>query len=230
MNPNTLPTTPGAILGYRKNGAPIRLMAGGSGEGGDLPANDPAQGNPPADPPKNDPPADPPAGDKGTGDGTDWKAEARKWEQRAKDNHKAAAELDKLRKSSMTDQEKAVAEAEQRGRTAAALESGKRLASAELRAAAAAKGVDLSTIGELLDVGRFVDESGEVDTTAIGKAVDKLAKLTPAAPAKPAPPRGSGDFPGGTGAGAPITEEQLAQMSPDEIAAAMDAGKLKHLL
>ncbi|TDD90780.1 hypothetical protein [Actinomadura rubrisoli] len=28
-------TTPGAIIGYRKNGLPIRLIAGGNGEGGD---------------------------------------------------------------------------------------------------------------------------------------------------------------------------------------------------
>ena len=27
-----LPTTPGAIIGYRKNGAPIRLLADGAGE------------------------------------------------------------------------------------------------------------------------------------------------------------------------------------------------------
>lgn len=32
---NTLPTAPGAIIGYRKNGLPIRLLAGGSGDGGD---------------------------------------------------------------------------------------------------------------------------------------------------------------------------------------------------
>lgn len=32
---NTLLTAPGAIIGYRKNGSPIRLIAGGSGEGGD---------------------------------------------------------------------------------------------------------------------------------------------------------------------------------------------------
>ncbi|GAA2298336.1 hypothetical protein GCM10010402_66180 [Actinomadura luteofluorescens] len=32
---NTLPTAPGAIIGYRRNGRPIYLLAGGSGEGGD---------------------------------------------------------------------------------------------------------------------------------------------------------------------------------------------------
>jgi len=33
-DPITLPTTPGAIIGYRKSGAPIRLIAGGSGDSG----------------------------------------------------------------------------------------------------------------------------------------------------------------------------------------------------
>lgn len=38
MHKNDLPTTPGAIIGYRKNGTPIRLLAGGSegdGDGGE---------------------------------------------------------------------------------------------------------------------------------------------------------------------------------------------------
>lgn len=33
MHSISLPVTPGAIIGYRKNGTPIRLIAGGSGEG-----------------------------------------------------------------------------------------------------------------------------------------------------------------------------------------------------
>ncbi|TDD25047.1 hypothetical protein E1287_37585, partial [Actinomadura sp. KC06] len=184
----------------------------------------PAQGQSPADPPaepaKNDPPADPPKPD---GDTTDWKAQARKWEQRAKDNGKAAAELEKLKASQMTEQEKAVSAAEKQGRTAAALDYGKRLAAAELRAAAATKGVDLSVIGDLIDTSKFVDDAGDVDTDAIKKAVDKLAKTKGAG-------RGSGDFPGGTGAGQPITEEQFARMTPEEITEAHAAGKLNHLL
>lgn len=60
-----LPLTPGALLGYRKSGQPIHLIAGGSGEG-DQPAEpskpiaEPAtQPNTPA--PEPTPPADPPA-------------------------------------------------------------------------------------------------------------------------------------------------------------------------
>ena len=42
---------------------------------------------------------------------TDWKAEARKWETRAKENKAAAEELEQLKASQMTELEKAQAEA-----------------------------------------------------------------------------------------------------------------------
>lgn len=41
-----------------------------------------------------------------TDDGTDWKAEARKWELRAKENKNAADELATLKQSQLTDQQK----------------------------------------------------------------------------------------------------------------------------
>lgn len=214
-----LPTQPGAILYHGPRG-PVRLIAGASGEG-DPPAAPPAQDPPPADPPADPPKTDPPAGQ----DTTDWKAEARKWENRAKENSKAAAELEKARQASMSDQEKALAKAQAEGRTAAAVEFGEKLAASELKAAAAIKGVDLSEIGEYLNPKKFVGDDGAVDTDAITKAVGKLAKLTNAKP-----PRASGDFAGGTGAGAPITEEQLAKMTPEQIAKAHEEGKLQHLM
>lgn len=43
--------------------------------------------------------------------GTDWKAEARKWEQRAKENRDAAAELEKIKRDQMSELEKAQADA-----------------------------------------------------------------------------------------------------------------------
>ena len=43
---------------------------------------------------------------------TDWKAEARKWEQRAKENKKAAEELEAIKQERMTESEKLQARAE----------------------------------------------------------------------------------------------------------------------
>jgi hypothetical protein len=155
------------------------------------PVTDPT---PPADPPATDPtpqapPADPPTE-------TDWKAESRKWEKRAKENDKAAAELEKLKASQLSDQEKAVEAARLEGRTAAAADYGTKLAKAEFRAAVAAAGLDLGDASDLIDTSRFVGADGEVDTAAIGEAVKKLAKV-----AKPTTGRSGGDMSGGSGEG-----------------------------
>lgn len=88
------------VLGYRRNGAPIYAIAGGSGEGDDGSDTSSTDGG---DGSRNDDSAKPDDGDgsddkgskaTGSGDGksakddggTDWKAHAREWEKRAKDN------------------------------------------------------------------------------------------------------------------------------------------------
>ena len=120
------------------------------------------------------PEGDAPAQD--AADSTDWKAEARKWEQRAKENKAAAAELEKQRKATMTEADRAIAEAEQRGRTAAATDFGKRLARTQFDALAGRRNPDVSTdaVLEYVDLGRFVGEDGEPDSKAIQAAVERL--------------------------------------------------------
>lgn len=154
---------------------------------------------------------------------TDWKAMARKWEKLAKENSKAAEERDKLKQSAMTEQEKAVAEAKAAGLSEAAKTYGSKLAAAELKAAAANKGVDLSSISKYLKADMFVGEDGEVDDSAIKAAVADFAKSMPSAK------RNGADFNGGNGAGR-ITREQLASMTPAAIAKAQSEGKLNHLM
>ena len=88
----------------------------------------------------------------------------------------AEAELRKVREASMSEQEKAVAEAEARGRATAMADAGKRLALAEIRAEAAGR-VEQGTLDGFLDyadLSRFVDEQGEPDTKAIAAAVKRL--------------------------------------------------------
>lgn len=173
---------------------------------------------PPATPPAD--PAAPPAQE------TDWKAEARKHEKRAKENFAAVEELAKLKTSMQTDSEKAIAAAKSEGATEAAKTFGARLAAAEFKAAVAAKGLDLGEALDLIDASKFVDDKGDVDDDAIKKAVAKLAKLAPAKGAG----RSGGEFTGAPGEGAPITEEQLNRMTPEQIAKAYAEGKLKHLM
>lgn len=134
----------------------------------------PAEPTPPAEPAAQ-PPGPEPAADE-PADSTDWKAEARKWETRAKENGAAAKELEKQRQASMTEAEKAVAEAETRGRTAASQDFGKRLARTQFDALAGRRNPDVSTddVLEYVDLGRFVGEDGEPDSKAIASAVERL--------------------------------------------------------
>lgn len=150
------------------------------------------------------PPAAPPAQEE-----TDWKAMARQWEKRAKENSKAADELEKLRAASMSEQEKAVAAAKAEGATEASKTFGGRLAAAEFKAAVAAKGLDLGDALDLIDTTKFVDDKGDVDEAEIKKAVTKLAKIA----ASKGPGTSGGDFGGGNGGGAPARnlDEQIAE-------------------
>lgn len=120
-------------------------------------------------------------------DTTDWKAEARKWEQRAKDNQKAAKDFEAQRKAAMTEADRAVLEAEERGRTAALTSFGQRLVRTEFIAEAAKRnpGYDASAILDDLNLTRYIGEDGEPDSKAIVKAAQRLI---PEASSDPGPP------------------------------------------
>lgn len=205
----------GTVLGRRRNGSLIYAIAGGSGAGeggsGGTPPPPAGDGTPPPPAPPAVPPVAPPVIPAAGGDGTDWKAEARKWETRAKENKGALDELATLKQQNMSEQEKAVSAAEKAGRTAAAAEYGTKLAAAEFRAAVAAAGIDLGDAADLIDTTRFVDKDGEVDTDGIKAAVKKLAKLAPRGAG-----RSGGDLGGGgSGDQAQSLDKQIAQAKAD---------------
>lgn len=94
----------------------------------------------------------------------------------------AQAELKKLREANQTGTEKALVEAEQRGKATALTQVGARLARAELKATAAGK-VDTATLDgflEYADLTKFVGDDGEPDMKAIDAAVKKLGGGRPA--------------------------------------------------
>lgn len=124
-------------------------------------------------------------------DTTDWKAESRKWEQRAKENSGAARAAEKARISAMSEADRAVAEAESRGRMAAATQYGERLARTEFDALAGRRNPDFDTSSalEYVDLKKFVGEDGEPDAAAIKSAVERLV---------PTPPTGAPSFDGGS--------------------------------
>lgn len=109
-----------------------------------------------------------------------WKALAR---QNELENSKTAKELDSLRKKSMTDQERAVAEANDSGYKRAVMEFGGKLVDAEIRAVATGR-LDDAQLGFLfqgLNRSVFLNEDGSVDVKSVNTFVDGLAP-------KPAPP------------------------------------------
>ena len=101
------------------------------------------------------------------------------------------AELEKFRQASMTESEKAIAEAEAKGRTAAATEFGAELARERFDALAGRRNPDFDTAQalEYVDLSKFLGEDGRPDAKAIAAAVERLV---------PAPAGGLPNFDGGT--------------------------------
>lgn len=103
-----------------------------------------------------------------------WKSLAQKHEQRAKSNATAAQELEKFRQQSMSEAEKAVAEAEKRGESKAAERYASRLVDEAFRAATVGRVI---TPEALLSFDRktFITDDGDVDRDGLTKWVETNA-------------------------------------------------------
>ena len=104
--------------------------------------------------------------------GTDWKAECRKWEKRAKDNDRAAKELAEIREQQMSDLDKALKRAE---KAEAAL---KEREAADERAA---------LVREVMDRHRVDPKYADLLTAADEEGLTAQAKLIGARFAEPVP-------------------------------------------
>ena len=133
-----------------------------------------------------------------------WKALAQKHEQRAKANATAATELEKFKQQSMTDAERAVAEAEKRGAQQAAQQWSHRLVKSDFIAAASKRNpeFDASAVLDDLNLSRFVGEDGEPDAKAIAAAVERLVPA----------PNGMPSFDGGTRTPAPSSGSDMTAL------------------
>jgi hypothetical protein len=114
-------------------------------------------------------------------DGAYWKAQAEKYEKRAKANAEAAKDLDKLRRESMTEQERVAAEAADRAATEVTARLGGRLVRAEMRAAANGRltAEQVEAVASRLDVSAFLTGDGDVDGAAVAEFVNSLAPPPP---------------------------------------------------
>lgn len=172
---------PGTVLGYRRDGRPIHVIAGAAE--GDTP---PAESPPAAEPPKPGPPQP-----------TDWQAEAerlrvenekndalrQKHEKRAKENAQKAKDYDDLQRQHQTDSERAVADARAEGEQTAADKYRSKLARQALARAAATEQRSIPAAAvERMNLADLVDDDGEVDEAALTALVAGFAPLEQAPP------------------------------------------------
>lgn len=160
----------------------------------------------------------------------DWKAEAEKWKSLSRKHESSAnqqaKQLEELRTAQMTETEKAIADAEQRGRESALASMRVEIAETKLRAAATGKVADIEALMELVDVNRFVTADG-VDDNAIAAAVEKFTKV---APAPTAPKFGAVEMGQQGNRPRQLTRDDIRTMNPDQIEDARIKGQLDTLL
>jgi hypothetical protein len=101
------------------------------------------------------------------------------------------SQFEKDKRAAMTDAERAIAEAETRGRAAASSELGQRLARTQFDALAGRRNADVDTnkVLEYVDLSKFIDDNGQPDEAAIKSAVERLV---------PEPAAGPPSFDGGS--------------------------------
>lgn len=156
----------------------------------DTPAPDTGADDTPSDDQPNDQP-DTPAADTEPdykADAEKWQALAKKHEARAKGNASAAKELETLKASQLSETEKAVNEAEERGRKAGTTAGMERLAAAEIKAALTGVVPDPASIVEDLALARYLDEDGEIDDEKVAALKAKYEAMAKPAEDDPTPP------------------------------------------
>jgi len=150
-----------------------------------------------------------------------WKEQARKQERRAKDNAAAAKELDEIKKSQLSEQERLVAETRQ----STMQELAGKLVDAEFKAAT--KGRYVSPDAALaFDRNEFISPDGDIDTDALQTWVESNTVTT----GQPKVDLGQGER-GDTAKLSMIrSRDELSDMSPQEILKARTDGRLDYLL
>lgn len=140
------------------------------------------------------------------------------------------AELEQIRTSTMSDQEKAIAEAKAAARAEVLAEVGSELVGAAIRTALVGRQVDVEAALEALDAKKFLTDEGKPDTKRISDWVERLAPKQE--PAKKSGAKDMGQGTRGNGeAGSKIRDRaELKDMSPREIATARREGRLDELM
>lgn len=154
-----------------------------------------------------------------------WKSMSRKNEQQAKANAQAAKELDEIKKSQLTETEKLVEQTREETATAVRKEFATKLVDAELKSQLNGRALTGDAVLSF-DKNQFITDSGDIDTEAIQQWVEANSKQLEA----PAPDLGQGAR-GTNPAKAQIrSRDELTNMTPAEILAARNDGRLDYLM
>lgn len=165
---------------------------------------------------------------------TDWVAEARKWEKRAKENasrlkeaEPKLAEYDKFVQASQSELDRAQDAANKAQAGLAAMRE--TVAKAEVKAALTGVVPDPTAIADDLNLTRFINEDGGVNLDAVAALRDKYASLAPQASRTPAPNPAQGSSGSGPATPAQLSEADLTHMTPAQIVEAQNEGRLQNL-
>ena len=146
------------------------------------------------------PPAPAPAPGNGAPTAEDLAKLQRSLDEERQRARRLEADLAKARQGSMTEQERAVAEAKAAGKAEAEQEAALKLAAAEFRARAKGRLANPDAALKVLDLAKLLGKDGEPDTKAIDALVEELAAVPPSppppghvppGPREPAPPGGT---------------------------------------
>jgi seryl-tRNA synthetase len=142
-----------------------------------------------------------------------------------REHTKASKELDTVRKSQLSDQERLLEEVKDETRRAVRLEFAEKLVEAEVKSALKGR----SLVGDaVLEFSKqsFVDESGDIDSDAITTWVEAHSIQTDS----PKPDLGQGARGNKSSLAQIRTRDELATMTPDEVLSARKDGRLDSLM
>ena len=154
-----------------------------------------------------------------------WKSMSRKNEQNAKANAQAAKELEEIKKSQLTDQEKLIEQTKEETAKAIRSEYATKLVDAELKAQLSGKVLEGGAILSF-DKNAFVTDDGNIDAEAIQAWVEANSKTTDI----PAPDLGQGARGKNPSKSQIRSREELENMTPAQILEARNDGRLDALM
>ena len=137
----------------------------------------------------------------------------------------ASKELDEVRKSQLSDTERLVEQTKEDTRRAVRLEFAEKLVEAELKTALKGRALEGDAI-LTFDKGRFIDDSGDIDTDAIATWVETHSTH----PEAPKPDLGQGSRGNKNSLAQIRSRDELTGMTPAEILQARKDGRLDGLL